>query len=124
MKFDLPVVTNYLKIESLCLLKFFQGSDKLSFKWNLYKGIMLISYMKDNEIVLLGRQGNLRENWKYSKHFWNEIYLTIRLYLKKIIMYIFERYLVKILELNFSCYHFSLDCFSTFLFRFLFLSSN
>ena len=60
MKFDLPVVTKYLKIESLCLFKFFQGSDKLSFKWNLYKGIMLISHMKDNEIVLLGRQGNLR----------------------------------------------------------------
>ena len=69
MKFDLPVVTNYLKIESLCLFKFFQGSDKLSFKWNLYKGIMLISHMKDNEIVLLGRQGNLRENLICSKAF-------------------------------------------------------
>ena len=69
MKFDLPVVTNYLKIESLCLFKFFQGSDKLRFERNLHKRIVFIIHMKDNEIVLLGRQGNLRQNWKCSKAF-------------------------------------------------------
>ena len=67
MKFDLPVVTNNLKIETLCFFKFFQGSDKLSFERNLNKGIMFTIHMKDNEIVLLGRQGNLNRHWKYSK---------------------------------------------------------
>ena len=63
----LPVVTNNLKIEALCFFKFFQGSDKLCFERNLNKGIMFIIHMKDNEIVLLGRQGNLSINYKYSK---------------------------------------------------------